>query len=71
LPDALRIKSAREVSLTNNQDKQAILKRRAAALKWSADGAKPHPWRNATFDWATSSVAVLGPLEVKSFVLQI
>ncbi len=71
LPDALRIKSAREVSLTNNQDKQAILKRRAAALKWSADGAKPHPWRNATFDWLTSSVAILGPLEVKSFVLQI
>ena len=71
-PSALKIKTAREVSLTNNQNKTAILARRREAAAWRRDGAHSHPWRHAgALDYAASSVVTLGPLEIKTFVLDV
>ena len=74
----VEIANAREVSLTNNQNKSAILKRREDAMGWSSgsnDEEKPHPWRSAVFTWnnmrGAPSPVVLGPLEIKTFVLDL
>ena len=60
----------REVSLTNNQDK-ADLRRRRAASTWqtpSPDAA--HAWRaERPYDYRASSAVTLGPMEIKTFVL--
>ena len=72
-PNILRIKSIREVSLTNNQNKSTILaKRRQASLWTGGDDLKAHPWRKQkALDFKTSSVVTLGPLEIKTFVLDV
>jgi hypothetical protein len=74
------LKGAFEVSLTNNQNKSAIMDRRKGALKWhDQDGEKPKPWRSLPpleyrldRDGANSaaSAVTLGPLEIKTFVLE-
>jgi hypothetical protein len=65
------ITSAREVSLTNNQDKADILARRKMASKWHENGEKPHPWRNLpVLDYPRNPLVTLGPLEIKAFLLK-
>jgi lysosomal alpha-mannosidase len=65
------ITSAREVSLTNNQDKADILARRQMAAKWHENGEKPHPWRNVpALDYPRNPLITLGPLEIKAFLLR-
>lgn len=71
-PAFVNITAAREVSLTANQDKSAILARRRLAVKWHAeDGAQPHKWRSIIFDFAVNRTVVLGPLEIKTFELDV
>jgi hypothetical protein len=65
------IKTAREVSLTANQDKAALLERRQRNMNWSRDVVAPHAWRNVSFDFSQSPLVTLGPLEIKTFVLQV
>jgi hypothetical protein len=67
-PAVLPVITAREVSLTNNQDKAEILARRARNAQWTGD-TSPHPWRYLEFDFGTSTKVTLGPLEVKAFEL--
>lgn len=60
------------MSLTANQNKSAILERRRRALQWNTNAtATPHPWRALAYDYHTNSTAVLGPLEIKTFLLQV
>jgi hypothetical protein len=47
-------------------------------MGWSSgsdDEEKPHPWRSAVFKWnnmrGAPSPVVLGPLEIKTFVLDL
>jgi len=70
-PTAIHVTSAKEVSLTNNQDKSSILARRRAAASWRTEGSAeaPHSWRDADFDFAKDSRVMLGPLEIKTFVV--
>jgi hypothetical protein len=68
-PSALRIKNATEVSLTANQDKASMLRRREWALSWpGADGSKPHPWRSAVFNYSARPLVMLKPMQIKTFV---
>jgi len=70
--NSFRVLDVVEVSLTNNQEKSAILARREALLSLAGDGAEPHPWRRqGALDYSTDSVITLGPLEIKTFVLTI
>ena len=73
--EAERLKEAKELSLTANQNASAIRARRAAAAAaWRAEGGAappPHAWRSAHFDWATNATVALGPLEIKTFELTI
>ena len=69
---AFSIGAVREVSLTANQNKSAILARRRLAAQWTtADGDRPHPWRQLPYNFSANSTAVLGPLEIKTFVLSV
>jgi len=71
-PRYLRVLAVKEVSLTNNQDKAALLKRRASAAKWNTDGDVPHWWRVLpALSFTNNTVVTLGPLEIKSFVLTV
>lgn len=73
-PAALKISSVREVSLTNNQNKSDILRKRREAATWTPGmvEAAVHPWRNqAPLDFKRSGVVTLGPLEIKTFVLEV
>jgi hypothetical protein len=44
-PSVIAIKSATEVSLTNNQNKTAVMARRAQSEMWHQNGEQPHSWR--------------------------
>ena len=72
-PKVLQLTMAREMSLTNNQKKSEIVARRELNKQWNLERPSPaaHPWRQATFDFAKSPLATLGPLEVKTFVLSV
>ena len=72
-PTALKISSAREVSLTNNQNKSDIMRKRREAAKWTPGvETEVHPWRReAPLDFKKSGVVTLGPLEIKTFVLEV
>ena len=66
------VTAAEEVSLTANQNKSAILARRRLAAQWTvADGDRPHPWRQLSFNFSANSTAVLGPLEIKTFAVSV
>ena len=72
-PKVLELTMAREMSLTNNQKKSEIVARRKLNQQWNLERPTPapHPWRQATFDFARSPLVTLGPLEVKTFVLSV
>jgi len=71
-PRILSIAHAHEVSLTNNQEKSNILKKRSSNLEWRTENTPvPHPWRAVVFDFTKNSTIVLGPLEVKTFILKL
>ena len=73
-PAALKISNVREVSLTNNQNKSDILRKRREAAKWTPGvvEAAAHPWRHqAPLDFKRSGAVTLGPLEIKTFVLEV
>ena len=41
-------------------------------MQWNTNAtATPHPWRALAYDYHTNSTAVLGPLEIKTFLLQV
>ena len=69
-PAAFKITEVREVSLTNTQDKSALLARRADNAAWNIEGehTSPHPWRSRVGDIGATNVT-LGPLEIKTFVI--
>jgi len=70
-PSALSVRHATEVSLTANQDKVSILKKRREALRWpGADEEPPHGWRSLLFNFSASPIVTLGPMEIKTFLLQ-
>ena len=62
------IASVEEVSLTNTQSKQELLKRRALNRGWKTEvpAEAMHVWRNATLHEGS---VTLGPLEIKTFVV--
>ena len=67
------ITNATEVSLTNNQAKSEILKRRRLAAAWHphAHAGERKPWRSLPpLDFSASTVVTLGPLEIKTFELE-
>jgi len=72
-PKVLVVTAAHEVSLTNNQNKSQILAQRARNMLWrTADHTpQPHAWRALPFDFQTNSTVLLGPLEIKTFVLTV
>lgn len=71
-PTALRIRHATEMSLTANQEKASILRSRGRALAWpGADADVPHPWRSVVFNYSVSPIVTLGPMEIKTFVLEV
>lgn len=71
-PSVLSIAHAREVSLTNNQEKSEILKKRRSNLQWKTDDTSaPYPWRATVFDFTKNSTILLGPLEIKTFILEL
>lgn len=73
-PAVLTVKAAREVSLTANQNKTQILEQRRAAAKWSppTKGSEPHWWRQEPpLDWPATTSIIIGPLEIKTFVLTV
>ena len=65
---AFDIASVEEVSLTNTQSKQELLKRRALHRGWKTEvpAEARHAWRNATLHEGS---VTLGPLEIKTFVV--
>jgi hypothetical protein len=70
-PAALAVTSVKEVSLTNNQDRASLLRKRATNLEWSVEGGRatrPHAWRISEAQ-STPAMASLGPLEIKTFVV--
>ena len=66
-----KIISVTEVSLTNSQTKSKILQRRKANAAWKTDAgdAVPHPWRMTTEN-DDATIVTLGPLEIKTFVVE-
>jgi hypothetical protein len=62
------IASVEEVSLTNTQSKQELLKRRALNRGWKTEvpAEAMHVWRNETLHEGS---VTLGPLEIKTFVV--
>ena len=69
---SIAIKGVKEVSLTANQDKAAIIKRREMALKWSNDSPRQHVWRRVPpAGTGGNTTVVLGPLEIKTFILEV
>jgi hypothetical protein len=71
-PAGFNITSVREVSLTNTQDKSALLARRAANVAWKTEGglpASPHSWRRTEQGHISDTKVTLGPLEIKTFVI--
>jgi hypothetical protein len=71
---SFQVVGVQEVSLTNNQDKARLLKRRREALQWTAGAqeTRPHPWRQSEpLDFARDAITTLGPLEIKTFVLTV
>jgi len=73
--DALPIAAAIEMTLTANQEKAELQRRRQAKSAWRIEGEpdgppEAHDWRRtAPLDWSKSTVITLGPLEIKTFVL--
>jgi hypothetical protein len=75
-PGILTIKDAREVSLTANQNKTEILAKRHRARQWTGPALQSdnssHWWRSLpALEWSTSTTVVLGPLEIKTFLLTV
>lgn len=70
---AFTVTNAVEYSLTANQPKSEIMKKRRAAHAWhKGDGAEPHPWRSLPpLDFNADTKVVLGPLEIKTFLLTV
>jgi len=65
-----RIGTVTEVSLSNNHNAAEIMKRRETALRFTND--EPHAWRaGPVYDFATNAATTIGPLEIKTFVLDI
>ena len=80
-----KISGVTEMSLTANQNKTALLARRSAALQWHesssnmgggvAGGLKESAdewwWRKLpALEFAQVTTVTLGPLEIKTFVVQ-
>lgn len=76
-PEVLAVSSAVEMTLTANQRKDELLKRRQSQPAWRVVGESvgppgTHAWRRVPpLDWATSTVISLGPLEIKTFLLRL
>lgn len=72
-PSLVTVSAAREMSLTNNQEKSRILAQRKMNTQWptSKHAPQPHPWRQAVFDFKKNTTVTLGPLEIKTFVLTV
>ena len=71
-PTSFQIAGVEEVSLTNVKTKEALLKARQRNAAWPVEGgrATTHPWRRADLSGkASNSSIVLGPLEIKTYVL--
>ena len=69
---AFKITNAVEYSLTANQPKAEIMRKRKQAREWHNDGVESHPWRLlAPLDYAADTTVVLGPLEIKTFLLTV
>lgn len=69
---ALKIASATEVSLTNAHNKAAIMAKRQEAAEWHLNTVKPQPWRSLPpLDYEADTTVTLGPLEIKTFILEL
>ena len=69
---AFKITNAEEYSLTANQPKAEIMRKRKRARAWHKDTVESHPWRLlAPLDFTADSKVVLGPLEIKTFLLTV
>lgn len=72
------VKAVAEMSLTANQAKEDIMRKREAAMRWYDDGTQPrHEWRRPASSagggggGGTGTAVALGPLEIKTFLLTV
>jgi hypothetical protein len=73
---AFKVAGVTELSLTGNQEKSAIMAQRKQAGSWyrkeSDHADASHPWRSAPpMQYGNDTTTTLGPLEIKTFALDI
>ena len=73
--DVFKIKTIKEVSLTNSLSKEAVLSKREDNAAWRVEGGAvhAHPWRRSDTglmkESSKASIVTLGPMEIKTFVV--